>query len=477
MKKTAFSLIAMTACVGLFPDFYLSDEFGKTIEAGEYVYINNTAGLDGFSVDFNKQLFADGGLVKEEGSRILLGRLRDDLGSGTADTVILNTINGMDYLELKISPVFSAIDFYGRESKKDTLLKGNVSFESRGKETLSGIDSVKILLNEGDKIIEAFKVFDAEESGSKSQSADFEINLPKQESEYSVSVVRFALAAAETTFYAAGFSNREREEYPKNLLIIDSRSRVATDNLSEAYYDHRFETVKTFYEKPETSMLNVEGGGIIVLIIVEGGKILGDLNFFSALREKSKTVPVFIFASGLCAFLANEENRTAKDYLEMLFQADFSSSELSSSADCEGILSLENTDAEIIDVGGGAFSSFLKKNDIYLFLYLPEEIEIDQLLAMKANATQVSLRKSMKSLSSVVDIGYDGYGDYSVEIYDISGKHLFTEIIGELPSTVKSLDMSDFLTGKNMNESGVYSYKLKKNGEEIQCGKFFFVYH
>ncbi|MGE3062932.1 MAG: hypothetical protein AB7T10_04795 [bacterium] len=478
MKNLACFVISLIIFAEISADYALSDENGKTIEAGEYVYICNTAGLDGFSIDFNKQLFADGGIVRDEGNRILIGRLRDDLRSGTADTLIINTIDGMDYLELKISPMFSEIELNERISEKDTLISGFISFESRGKTTLSGIDSVKLIVtgsNENDS--KEFKIYTAEETEDKRQMIDFELMMHSGEDEYAVSVAHYSLSLAETTFYAGGFSTKVKEEYPKNLLIIDSRSRVTTENLSELYYDNRFENIKTFYEKCDSNIIKVSDDGIIVLVIVEGGFILQDLDLFSRLRNESKRVPLFIFANKLGGYLSNEENRAARDYLDMLFDADFSSAEVSDMAECEAIKSLEETEAEIVSAGGRDGLSFIKKENIYLFLYLPERIDVDQLYALKKNWCQSAVKEKMKTLSSVVDIEYMGYGEYSVEIFDVKGAHLFTQNVGELPATTKSLDMAKFLKEKNLDDTGVYTYKVIKDDEEIKCGKFYYIYY
>lgn len=462
---------------GLTAEFTLSDENNKTIEAGECVYINNTSGIDGFSVDFNKQLFADGGLVKDEGNRILLGCLRDDLKSGTVDTVIMNTIEGMDYLELKITPAFSKLDISEFE-KKDTILSGFISFQSRGKSTLSGIDSVKIILFGGStQENKTVNVFISDDSDPEKQLIDFEVRMPSEEDYYSISVAYYSLSLADTVFYTAGFSNRENVEYPKNLLILDSRSRVMTENLSDAYNDNRFMTVKTFYEKCDSKMIKVDNDGMIVLVNIDGGFILEDLNLFSKIKEEAKRVPVFIFTSGLCGYLAKEENRSALDYFSMLFKADFASAEISDFALCEGIESKEGIDAEIVSLEDGRYASFIKNDNIFLFLFLPEKIDIDQLSAIKKNSSRSVIKERMGSLSSVIDIEYDGYGEYSVDIFDVKGSMIISQLIGELPSTAKSIDMSEFLEKDEKVKPGIYSFRIKKNNETIKCGKFYYIFH
>lgn len=464
----------------LYSDYVLSDENGKTIEAGEYVYIYNTVGLDGFSIDYNKQFFVDGGIVKEEGNRILIGRLRDDLKSGTLDTIILNTIEGMNYLEMKISPVFSDLNLNERESKKDTMIRGVLSFESRGKQTLSGIDSVKLIVssqNEAD--MRTFNIFsnDESEDNRTSQNLNFEFSSGSIQDDYSVSVARYTLSLAETTYYAGGFSTRVRDEYPKNLLIIDSRSKVTADNLSEAYYDNRFETVKTFYETPNTSLFNLADDGIIVLVNVEGGYILENLNLFSSIKGYSEKYTIFIFSNNLCKYLSQEDSRTSRDYIEMLFGIKCTESSSYEETECEGIKSMDDMEVEKMENSQGEEISFIRRDNLFLFLYLPEKIDIDQLNAIKRNLKFNTAKQNFKSLSSVVDVEYQGYGEYSIEIYGVSGNMLFSTILGEMPSTTKSIDLSEFLKDEDIYDSGVYTYKIKKDQECIRCGKFYFIYH
>ncbi len=464
----------------LYSDYVLSDENGKTIEAGEYVYIYNTVGLDGFSIDYNKQYFVDGGIVKEEGNRILIGRLRDDLKSGTLDTIILNTIEGMNYLEMKISPVFSDLNLNERESKKDTMIRGVLSFESRGKQTLSGIDSVKLIVssqNEAD--MRTFNIFsnDESEDNRTSQNLNFEFSSGSIQDDYSVSVARYTLSLAETTYYAGGFSTRVRDEYPKNLLIIDSRSKVTADNLSEAYYDNRFETVKTFYETPNASLFNLADDGIIVLVNVEGGYILENLNLFSSIKGYSEKYTIFIFSNNLCKYLSQEDSRTSRDYIEMLFGIKCTESSSYEETECEGIKSMDDMEVEKMENSQGEEISFIRRDNLFLFLYLPEKIDIDQLNAIKRNLKFNTAKQNFKSLSSVVDVEYQGYGEYSIEIYGVSGNMLFSTILGEMPSTTKSIDLSEFLKDEDIYDSGVYTYKIKKDQECIRCGKFYFIYH
>ncbi|PIP14250.1 MAG: hypothetical protein COX48_01865 [bacterium (Candidatus Stahlbacteria) CG23_combo_of_CG06-09_8_20_14_all_34_7] len=480
MRKYISLVISFIIFIQISADYVLSDENEKTIEAGEYVYINNTEGLDGFSIDYNKKLFVNGGIVKDEGDRILIGRLRDDIQSGTADTIIFNTIEGMNYLELKVSPVFFNLNLNERENNKDTIISGSLSFESKSKQTLSGIDSVKLIISSQDerylKSMDIYREDRLDEDGVLS-FIDFEFSIDNVQSDFAISVAHYSLDLAETTYFIAGFSTNEKEEYPQNLLIIDSRSKIMTENLTDAYYDKRFEIVKTFYENFDTSILNLTENGIMVLVTVEGGYIIENLNLFSKLKDISSDFSLFIFSNNLCKYLLHEDNRSAKDYFEMLF--DMKCSEISSfdEIECEGIKSIRNMELETIENGNGERVSFIRKGNIFLFLFLPDKIDIDQLCAIRKNADLSVIKENMKSLSSIEDIEYQGYGEYSLEIYDISGKKLFSKILGDIPSTMKSIDMSEFLKNENIYTAGVYTFKIKKNGECIKCGNFYFVFH
>ena len=475
----AYFVVPLIIFTQIYAEYILSDENGKTIEAGEYVYISNTVGLDGFSIDYNKKLFVDGGIVRDEGSRILIGRLRDDIQSGTADTIILNTIEGMDYLELKISPVFSDLKLNDRENKKDTIIGGSLSFESKGRQTLEGIDSVKLIaVSQNDKAVQSIDIYREIDSGDDRTSPiiDFEFSAGSYQSDFALSVSYYSLSLAETTYFIGGFSTLEKTEYPKNLLIIDSRSRVTAENLSEAYYDNRFETIKTFYEKFDTSLLNLSDDGMIVLVSIEGGYILENMNLFSRLKDASKKFPLFIFSNSLCKYLMQDENLMAREYFEMFFNMKCTDASSQEETESEGIKSISGTEVERVENESKEMVSFIKKDNIFLFFFLPEELDIDQLSAIRKNTDFLSVKENMKSLSSIEEIEYQGYGEYSVEIYEASGNKLFSKILGDIPSTIKSIDLSEYLKSEEIFETGVYTYKIKKDGELIKCGKFYFVY-
>lgn len=454
----------------LFPtEIFVSDYNYKTIEAGERVYINGLYGVESYSIDFNRKLFSDGGVLKFEGDRLLVGNLRYDLIPGTVDTIIFSTKDGMEYLELKISPS----DFDLRIDSTENSIKGKVLFFYNNNFIKNGIDSLFIMYESNENFIsqKIFSIID--DSSFDNNSFPFEIKKTADEKDYSLSLVKFTGLLSDTFYYLEGFTTKSKIETFIYPFLIDSRSKMVTDNIVGLYSDFNFDFISTFYNYkiPSESVIQYDSK-YFVYLNVDGGKLLKETKFLSELKEISKKVPTFIFSGNIIQFLNLPENRSSKDFLEMMFNIEFK--EYDQIEKKEFLLDpLDEEDVEFFwDKNQNDYNSYYLSDSISFFMYLPKNLNVDILDQISKNAKNLKKKEIFGQLSTIIEFENPNKGEIKIVFYDKSGNYMgeVFEDINYLNKVV--LDISKTFKQNFESRTGFYIYKVYFVEEENRIGIF-----
>lgn len=447
----------------------ISDYNYKTIEAGERVYINGLYGVESYSIDFNRKLFSDGGVLKFEGDRLLVGSLREDLIPGTVDTIIFSTKEGMEYLELKISPS----DFDLRIDSVRSSVKGRVLFFYNNNFIKNGIDSLFLLYESNENFVSQ-KIFSVlEDSSIDNNSFPFEIKKPVDEKDYSISLVKFTGLLSDTFYYLEGFTTKTKVENFVYPFLIDSRSKMVTDNITGLYSDFNFDFISTFYnyEIPAESILKYSSK-IFVYLNVDGGKLLKETRFLSELKQISKEIPTFIFSRNIIQFLNLPENRSSRDFLEMMFGIEFR--EYYEIERKEFLLDpIDDEDIEFFwDKRTKDYRPYYLSDSISFFMYLPKNLNIDILDQILKNAKNIKKQEIFGKLSSIIEFENPDKNEIKISYYDNIGN-----FIGEVFLDINYLnkvyvDISKTFKQNFDSDNGFYIYKVYSGGEEKRKGIF-----
>ncbi len=470
-SKKIFYIVSFLFTLNIFSeDIFVSDYNYKTIEAGERVYINGLYGVESYSIDFNKKLFSDGGVLKFEGDRLLVGSLREDLIPGTVDTIIFSTEKGMEYLELKISP--SEFDLR-IDNVKDSV-NGKIVFYHNNNFIKNGIDSLFILY-EADNDFESKKIFSIiDDSLTENNIFKFSLKKPEDEKDYSLSFVKFTGSLSDTFYYLEGFTTKEQPSNPFYPFIIDSRSKVITDNIANLYSDFNFDFIKTFYNYtllPESIVK--QNSKFLVYLNVDGGKFLKETEFLSQLKNISKNIPVFIFSRNIVQFLNLSENRSSKDFLEMMFNVEFRDDK--AGVDDYFLLDpLDEEDYEVFyDKGLKNYTSSYISDSISFFLYLPKNLNIDILNQIVENAKNLKKRDIFGRLSSIVAFDNSDKGQITVSFFDFYGKFIGDVFLDINYLNFVFVDISSLFKENFSWKNGFFIYKIYSGEEEKRRGIFF----
>lgn len=470
--KNFFVMYSLIFAYILFPgEISISDYNYKTIEAGERVYINGLYGVESYSIDFNRKLFSDGGVLKFEGDRLLVGSLRQDLIPGTVDTIIFSTKEGMEYLELKISPS----DFDLRIDSVGNSVKGKVLFFYNNNFIKTGIDSLFVMYESNENFVTQ-KIFSiAEDSFVENISFPFEIKKPVDEKDYSISLIKFTGSLSDTFYYLEGFTTKAKTKNFIYPFLIDSRSKMVTDNIIGLYSDFNFDFLSTFYnyEIPSESILKYSSK-IFVYLNIDGGKLLKETKFLSEIKEISKNIPTFIFSRNIIQFLNLPENRSSKDFLEMMFGIEFR--EYDQIEQKEFLLDpLDGEDVEYFwDKSINDYSAFYLSDSISFFMYLPKNLNIDILDQILKNARNMKKREIFGSLSSVIEFENPEKREIKISYYDNKGNFI-GEVFQDMNYLNKVLVDISKTFGQNFESSnGFYIYKIYSGGEEKRKGIFWY---
>ncbi|HAF08258.1 TPA: hypothetical protein DCG82_07630 [candidate division WOR-3] len=471
LKKFCYILVYFFFTVKIFSEgIFLSDYNYKTIEAGERVYINGLYGVESYSIDFNRKIFSDGGVLKFEGDRLLVGSLREDLIPGTVDTIIFSTERGMEYLELKISPS----DFDLRIDNVKESVNGKVVFYHNNNFIKNGIDSLFIMY-EADNNFESNIIFSTlEDTLIENNIFKFSLKKPEDEKDYSLSLVKFTGSLSDTFYYLEGFTTKEQPSNPFYPFIIDSRSKVITDNIENLYSDFNFDFIKTFYNYPLLPESIIIGNSkFLVYLNVDGGKLLKETQFLSRLKSISKNIPVFIFSRNIVQFLNLSENRSSKDFLEMMFDLEFREDE----AAFDDYFLLDPLDEEnyelFYDKVTQRYTPYYISDSISFFLYLPKSLNVDILNQIVENSKNLKKKDYWGRLSSVISLDNREKGEITISFFDFYGK-----FIGDVYLDINYLnfvfvDISSIFKKNFSWDNGFYIYKIYSGNEEINRGIFF----
>ncbi|MEO0288020.1 MAG: hypothetical protein ABIN00_00040 [candidate division WOR-3 bacterium] len=464
-----FSLIIIFINILFSSEITISDYYYKTIEAGERLYINGLYGVESYSIDFNRKLFSDGGVLKFEGDRLLVGSLRQDLIPGTVDTIIFSTKEGMEYLELKISPS----DFDLRIDSVRSSVKGRVLFFYNNNFIKNGIDSLFLLYESNENFVSQ-KIFSIlEDSSNDNNSFPFEIKKPVDEKDYSISLVKFTGSLSDTFYYLEGFTTKAKIENFVYPFLMDSRSKMVTDNITGLYSDFNFDFISTFYnyEIPSESIIQYDSK-YFVYLNVDGGKLLKETKFLSELKEISKKVPTFIFTRNIIQFLNLPENRSSKDFLEMMFGIEFR--EYDEIEQKEFLLDpLDDEDVEFFwDKNEKDYSAYYLSDTISFFMYLPKSLNIDILDQLLKNSKNIKKQEIFGKLSSIIEFENIDKNEIKISYYDNRGN-----FIGEVFHDINYLnrvlvDISKTFKQNFDRGNGFYIYKVYSGGVEKRKGIF-----
>ncbi|MEO0303696.1 MAG: hypothetical protein ABIM64_00355 [candidate division WOR-3 bacterium] len=464
-----FSLIIIFINILFSSEITISDYYYKTIEAGERLYINGLYGVESYSIDFNRKLFSDGGVLKFEGDRLLVGSLRQDLIPGTVDTIIFSTKEGMEYLELKISPS----DFDLRIDSVRSSVKGRVLFFYNNNFIKNGIDSLFLLYESNENFVSQ-KIFSIlEDSSNDNNSFPFEIKKPVDEKDYSISLVKFTGSLSDTFYYLEGFTTKAKIENFVYPFLMDSRSKMVTDNITGLYSDFNFDFISTFYnyEIPSESIIQYDSK-YFVYLNVDGGKLLKETKFLSELKEISKKVPTFIFTRNIIQFLNLPENRSSKDFLELMFGIEFR--EYDEIEQKEFLLDpLDNEDVEFFwDKSVNDYSAYYLSDTISFFMYLPKNLNIDILDQILRNAKNIKKQEIFGKLSSIIEFENPDKNEIKISYYDNRGNFI-GEVFHDINYlNIVLLDISKTFKQNFVSGDGFYIYKVYSGGEEKRKGIF-----
>jgi len=477
MKKIIALICLLILIVLLNADIYVGDQNGLVINPGDNVYIYGVGDVEGFSIDYPRELFMQGGSVQVFDNCILIGTLRSDITRGGIDTLLFNTQFGTTPLPFGIVLPFHSIDLEKQNLKSKERIEGAIKFGNDGKYSSLGIDSVMLQVEDAllKKTSDYMITYGDLESSTENGAIDFSLELLSEKSDYYINVIYYSCNVSDTVKYAAGFSTRGIETEYTYLLMLDSKDGAFTMELEDQYYNSGMYMHPLFFRGSGDSILQNEQFNVVCIVSSEAGYILKDISALSAIMETAEKKPVFIFTTESDEILDQAENREAREFFEMMMNISLSKDSVFDEANTLNMNSLDGTTAsKIYDKQTSKYTLYKIKDNIYLFMFIPSELSIENINSIIANEQGKSISGKLYVYGGIQLVISDDAGYADLEFFSITGK--FAHSINDfwMDKGENYVNLFHYMKQIPDMDEGYYFYKIQKDGICIKSGRVFF---
>lgn len=453
---------------------YLADEQMKPMNPGDNVYIYSINALTGYSVDYDESVFHSV-RTHQENDRIYIGRLKDNLTPGLTSQIILNTQKGPEEMTLTIVPEFLSLMLGKQVLGEQDSLMGNVVFASNGKTSGAGIDSMFLIIDSEKGSRRVSRIFHTDTIVDYDFTAGmFEFTLmPFAEYDnFAVSIAFFSGELSDTVYYAEGFSTENIPDYGTMLFIIDTRSSITYEKLRDQYSFSEASFYSTFYRGVDDRIFDNEFE-MLCIVSIEGGQIMSNYSNVRQIMLEALQKPVFIFAPELGRILSYDENSEDLDSISNYLNVKFSET---GTDDFYGFKTLDSYKASYAMQDDSAAKPYILKDNLDIFLFLPEDLEFSDLKRISVN-NAASMQRDILGRFTVIDTVYnEEYNEFSIDIYDTSGRFVKTVILGNLPFGKNILNVTGILHESGDLNAGQYFYSLRRSGQWLKSGSIILVH-
>ncbi len=474
MYKTLFLMLCAVSSVFSLNAAYLADEQMKPINPGDNIYIYGINALTGYSVDYDESVFHSV-RTRQENDRIYIGRLKDNLTPGLTSLIILNTQKGSEELMFTVVPEFLSILLDKQILSEQDSLKGNVVFASNGKTSGAGIDSMFLIVHSEKGSTRVNRIFHTDTIVDYDFTAGmFEFTLMpfEQKDNFTLSIAFYSGELSDTVYYAEGFSTESIDDYGTLLFIVDTRSSITYEKLRDQYSFSEASFYSTFYRGVDSRIFD-NGFDMLCIVSIEGGQIMSNYKNVKHIVDEAAEKPVFVFAPELGRILTYDENSEDLDSISSYLNVTFSET---GTDDFYGFRTLDSYKTSYAEHGDAAAKPYILQGNLNIFLFLPENLEFSDLKRISVN-NAASMQRDILGSFTVIDTVYnEEYNEFSIDIYDTSGRFVKTVILGNLPFGRNILNVTGVLHESGDLNAGQYFYSLRRSGQWLKSGSIILVH-
>ncbi|MDY6786545.1 MAG: hypothetical protein SVK54_00290 [candidate division WOR-3 bacterium] len=431
------------------PSPYCGDSGGRLIQSGENVYIYN-AHAESYSIDMDRSLFEFMSL-KNLGSRVYLGKLKDNARAGQLVNVYYSHSGITDTLSFTISPSFINLDFEDRNLLSGDSLRGSIIFAEGSKTTARGIDSVNMIItNTGNDSSYTINVLSIDSLYDYDYSSGFiRVNMPAPSGSglFSTDIVYFSNKRSDTIVNTGGF-NTDRTVYSSSMIILDCRDRYKSRQLEKLLTGFTGMPVSTYFFDIDTDSI-IRNSPDFLAVIMDKPFSMGSVN---ALREGLSST-VFIFSKNNLLPSLNENDSLG--FTSVLSSPDSSSPFFESTSEYS-FMSLEDSFK----------SDFVHAGKFHWYSFIPVKIDYDELLYIDRAVNDINMKTMLCDFINIEIFNNREYNQYVLEIYGLDGRFIRELSLGSLKEGRNVLNINSTLKDA-LERRGAFIYILKRGDECI----------
>lgn len=454
-------------CLSVYASFYIGDNTGHTVQAGESVYLYNTGGLSGYSIDFDKSSFSTYSIITQ-GNRIFLGTLKGSLPAGRIIDVYFSTEDAFDTLHIQITPELLGLDIPMKHISWGDSLKGTVMFRQNAVMTGSGIDSLRAVISHVQSIevyintifsIDLLIDFDYASGFFPFSIASDSLAAGK----YNIDIIMYSSGVADTLSNTAGFHMDYSAANMEHVCIIYSDKYSFINDVSD------------FINKTDTEILDLYSNDIdweyiinrkyVSVIAGQQGEFFND-SLYIQLRDFDMRTMIFLpYIDSISALSVQGKP------LDSMIKADFFNTDKTEEPEYLRINSNENAYTVYDSITMGKNYMVNRGNINYCF-FIPMEISADYINRITEYYRSMRMKALLGDFYTVEFVDNDAYNNYCVEIFTVSG-HLINRIEVGHPGMGRSvMNISKFSSLINGIKSGLYYFRLLRGDKCEKQGLF-----
>lgn len=423
------------------------------MQAGESVYLYNTGGLKGYSIDFDKSSFSKYSIITEK-NRIYLGTLKSSLTAGHVVEVYFSTEDSFHTMNIQIAPELLGIDIPVKHLGLSDSLRGIIMFNQNSIMTGSGIDSIMIIISQKTSSFSRtiFSMDSIIDFDYASGFFPFTISADSLNSgHHLIDAVMFSSGVGDTFRNIAGFYMDYMPAYYEHAAVIYSKDFSFIQQVSQNINSTDTEIMSLHSNDLKWDYLKERN--LVSVIAGSQGEFFNDSLF---IRLKQSNINTMIFMPFIDSIKSVQVFGTP---LDSILHADLS---ISRSIDEPYYLNIDHSsDAyAVMDIVSGKHTYLINRSNMFYCFYIPRSLDSDYMERIIDYYKSMKMKALLGDFYTVEIVDNDAYNDYCVEIFDLSG-HLISRIeIGDPGLGLSVLDICRYSDMINKMKSGLYYFRL-----------------
>lgn len=433
--------------------YYIGDKTGHTVQAGESVYLYNTGGLKGYSIDFDKSSFSKYSIITEN-NRIYLGTLKSSLNAGHVVEVYFSTEDSFQTMNIQIAPEFLGIEIPVKHIGLADSLRGTIMFNQNTMMTGSGIDSIVLIISQKNSSISRtiFSLDSIIDFDYASGFFPFTIYTDSLHAGYHlIDAVMFSSGVGDTFSNIAGFYTDYKPAYYGHAALIYSKNFSFIEQVSQNIT--RTDTEIMSLHSNDLKWDYLEKRDLISVIAGSQGEIFNDSLFIKLKQSNINTMIFLPFIDSI------KSVQVFGKPLDSMLNAELS---VSRSIDEPYYLDIDHSkDAyAVMDIVSGKYTYLINRNNMFYCFYMPRSLDRDYMERIIDYYKSMKMKTLLGDFYTVEIVDNDAYNDYCVEISDLSGQIISRIEIGDPGLGLSVLDISRYSDMISKMKSGLYYFRL-----------------